>query len=93
MNSRKKRRDNYRASQIHWQDVWELPLKLDECDSYAFSANRVMALTFAADTKEQIYEAHKIVSIINGEQESDGLHELLPSARLKTNMLYETRTS
>lgn len=75
MNSRKKRRDAYRASQISWEDVWELPLHLDECDTYAYSKNGTMALTFDADTEEQILEARKIVAIINGEQESDRQHE------------------
>ena len=74
-NSRKRRRDAWRAKQIQWQDVWELPLKLDECDSDAFSTNGVMALTFDAYTEEQIHEARRIVAIINGEQPSDGAHE------------------
>ena len=77
-NSRKKRRDNYRASQIDWRDVWELPLHLDEFDSYAFSKNGVMALTFVdAHTKWQILENRRIVAIINGSEESDGQHEYI----------------
>jgi len=75
MNSRKKRRDAYRAGQIDWLDVWELPLHLDECDTYAYSKNGTMALTFDADTEEQILEARKIVAIINGEEEPDRQHE------------------
>ena len=74
-NSRKRRRDAWKAKQIRWQDVWELPLKLDECETYAFSANGVMALTFEGETEEQIREARNIVAIINGEQETDGAHE------------------
>lgn len=74
-NSRKRRRDAWKAKQIQWQDVWEFPLKLDEGDSYTFSANRVMALTFAADTEEQIQDARRMVAIINGEQDADGAHE------------------
>ena len=74
-NSRKRRRDVWKAKQIRWQDVWELPLKLDECETYAFSANGVMALTFEGETEEQIREARRIVAIINGEQETDGAHE------------------
>jgi len=78
MNSRKKRRDAFRAKQIRWEDVWELPLHLDECDTYAFSKNGVMALTFAdADTKEQILENRRIVAIINGEEESDRQNEYI----------------
>ena len=68
-NSRKKRRDLYRARQIHWEDVWELPLKLDCCDTYAYSKNDTMALTFEADTEYQIKNARRIVQIINGEAE------------------------
>ncbi len=75
MNSRKKRRDAFRAKQIRWEDVWELPLHLDECDTYAFAKNGTMALTFEANTKEEILEARKIVAIINGEAESDREHE------------------
>ena len=69
MNSRKKRRDLFRARKIHWQDVWEMPLRLDEySDSYAYSQNDTMALTFEADTKYQIENARRIVRIINGEE-------------------------
>lgn len=69
MNSRKKRRDLFRARKIHWQDVWEMPLRLDKySDSYAFSQNDTMALTFEADTKYQIENARRIVRIINGEE-------------------------
>ena len=67
MNSRKKRRDAYRASQISWEEVWELPLHLDECDTYADSKNGTMALTFDADTEYRIKNARRIVKIINGE--------------------------
>lgn len=78
MNSRKKRRDAFKAKQIRWEDVWELPLHLDECDTYAFSKNGTMALTFEeADTKEQILENRRIVAIINGEAESDRQHEYI----------------
>ena len=66
-NSRKKRRDLYKARQIHWEDVWEMPLHLDCCDSYAYSQNDTMALTFEADTEYQIKNARRIVAIINGE--------------------------
>lgn len=66
MNSRKKRRDAFRAKQIRWEDVWEMPLHLDCCDSYAYSQNDVMALTFEADTEYQIKNARRIVAIING---------------------------
>lgn len=69
MNSRKKRRDLFRARKIHWQDVWEMPLRLDEYSySYAYSQNDTMALTFEADTKYQIENARRIVRIINGEE-------------------------
>lgn len=74
-NSRKRRRDAWKAKQIRWQDVWELPLKLDECERYAFSANRVMALTFEGDTEELIQEARNIVAIINGEATPSESHE------------------
>jgi hypothetical protein len=68
-NSRKKRRDAWRAKQISWREVWELPLKLDTCDSYAYSANKTMALTFESDTEYQCRNARRIVQIINGEVE------------------------
>lgn len=68
-NSRKKRRDLYRARQIHWEDVWEMPLHIDCCDSYAYSKNDTMALTFEADTEYQIKNARRIVRIINGEED------------------------
>lgn len=68
-NSRKKRRDLYKAKQISWQDVWEMPLHLDKySDSYAYSKNDTMALTFEADTVYQIKNARRIVRIINGEE-------------------------
>jgi len=77
MNSRKRRRDAFRAKQIRWEDVWELPLHLDKHDTYAYAKNGTMALTFESNTKEEILEARKIVAIINGEAESDRQHEYI----------------
>lgn len=44
-----------------WTGVWQLPLSYDY--GYAFSENRVMALTFDCDDDE----AQKIVDVINGD--------------------------
>ena len=64
MNSRKKRRDQHKASQVSWEQVWELPLRLDEHSTvYAWSNNGVMALTFATDDRSLV---KGIVDRING---------------------------
>ena len=69
MNSRKRRRELQRARNIHWQDVWEIPLRLDVYgDQYAYSQNDVMALTFEASTEYMAENARRIVRIINGEE-------------------------
>ena len=80
-NSRKRRRDAWKAKQIRWQDVWTLPLKLDEYGMYAFSANRVMALAFEGETEDQMREARNIVAIINGEASPAESHEWVHDGR------------
>lgn len=65
-NSRKKRRDAYKASQITWEQVWELPLRKDEHSNvYAWANNGTMALTFATDDLSLI---KGIVDRINGKE-------------------------
>ena len=68
MNSRKKRRDAITSKNMHWQDVWNLPLKLDEYSgTYAWDTDNVMALSF--NWKDRIPTAIRqdIINAINGE--------------------------
>ena len=71
MNSRKRRRELQRAHNIHWQDVYQLPLHLDHHGSYAWSANDTIALDFKYGNTEEEYKqmlefAKKVVDCING---------------------------
>lgn len=60
---------------IKWEDVWNLPLRksdYDDYDDYVYSSNRVLALSYFKD--EWVFDemtVNKIVSIINGEINSD----------------------
>lgn len=71
MNSRKKRRDALKASRITWRDVWELPLEYDGC-LYAWSQNRVMALTFATDNQPFINTVLHCINNANNNTRFDG---------------------
>ena len=68
MNSRKKRRDAYKAAQITWEQVWELPLHCDKYSLYAWSKNGTMAITLEHENDYKQDEAllKSIVNRING---------------------------
>lgn len=71
MNSRKKRRELQKAHNMHWQDVYQLPLHLDKYGGYAWSANGTMALQFEYSDAEEKFRvvrkrAREIVDCING---------------------------
>ena len=61
-----------------WEDVWELPLSKYEYVDYVDSSNGVLALSHFKDEwtfDEDDAAINKIVSIINGEIDSDFLPE------------------
>ena len=61
-----------------WEDVWELPLSKYDYVDYVDSSNGVLALSHFKDEwvfNEDDAAINKIVSIINGEIDSDFLPE------------------
>lgn len=61
-----------------WEDVWELPLSKYEYVDYVDSSNGVLTLSHFKDEwtfDEDDAAINKIVSIINGEMDSDFLPE------------------
>lgn len=59
-----------------WKDVWKLPLDKFDCIDYIHSSNGVLALSlFRDDWAFDAAMINKIVSIINGEINSDFLPE------------------
>ena len=61
-----------------WEDVWELPLSKYDYVDYVDSSNGVLALSHFKDEwvfDEDDAAINKIVSIINGEIDSDFLPE------------------
>ena len=57
---------------IKWEDVWNLPLRKSDYDDYVYSSNGVLALSHFKDG--WVFDemtVNKIVSIINGEINSD----------------------
>ncbi|MBR2265484.1 MAG: hypothetical protein IJ882_02235 [Paludibacteraceae bacterium] len=57
------------AENIHWNDVYKLPLRADYHGSYAWTPDDTMALDFDFDVDMKVRE--EIIAIINGEKESD----------------------
>ena len=61
---------------IKWEDVWKLPLEKSDYIDYVHSSNGVLAYSrFKADWAFDDATINKIVSIINGEIDSDFLPE------------------
>ena len=59
---------------IKWEDVWNLPLRKSDYDDYVYSSNGVSALShFKNGWVFDEMTVNKIVSIINGEVDSDFL--------------------
>ena len=57
---------------IKWEDVWNLPLRKSDYDDYVYSSNGVLACSsFKHDWSLDEVMISKIVSIINGEIDSD----------------------
>ena len=59
------------AKDIHFNDVYTLPLHADKYGSYAWSKNDVMALDFEYDVPGWKEIRKDVISAINGEKESE----------------------
>ena len=57
------------AKDIHFNDVYKLPLHADHHGSYAWTKNDVMALDFDYDVDMKVRK--DIIATINGEKESE----------------------